>query len=113
MSTVIKTYIGIFVFVFSLAVMTGLMKTSMDTNKARDFYDIVIAEIENSNFAPSVVAACEEQAKASGYELMLNDTGIIKDADGRVVLMEVILKYQYEIPFFGINENKYIRGFAR
>jgi hypothetical protein len=38
---------------------------------------------------------------------------VVKDEDGKPTLMEVILKYEYHIDFFGVVSSQLIRGFAR
>ena len=40
---------------------------------AKEYKADVIAEIENSNFNPSVIAACTSQAEAEGYQLTVSD----------------------------------------
>jgi hypothetical protein len=48
--------------------MAGVMSACIDANNARDFHASVMAEIEDSNFAPSVISACKAQAENEGYE---------------------------------------------
>lgn len=113
MSTTIKTYVGVFILMLSVFSMAGVMSACIDANNARDFHASVIAEIENSNFASSVITVCKEQAANAGYELLIDSNSVVKDEDGKPTLMEVILKYQYRIDFFGAVSNQQIRGFAR
>lgn len=113
MSTTIKTYVGIFILLLSVFAMAGVMSACIDAGNARDFHASVIAEIEDSNFAPSVVEACKTQAEDAGYELLIDDNSVVKDEDGKTTLMEVILKYQYHVDFLGVVNTQQIRGFAR
>ncbi|WP_031420557.1 hypothetical protein [Lachnoclostridium phytofermentans] len=113
MSTTIKTYVGIFILLVSVFSMAGVMSACIDANNARDFHASVMAEIEDSNFAPSVISSCEEQAENAGYELLIDSNSVVKDEDGKPTLMEVILKYEYHIDFFGVISSQQIRGFAR
>lgn len=113
MSTTIKTYVGIFILLLSVFAMAGVMSATIDAGNARDFHASVIAEIEDSNFAPSVIQACQAQAQSAGYELLIDGNSIVRDADGKPTLMEIILKYQYKIDIFGIVSTQQIRGFAR
>jgi len=93
--------------------MAGVMSASIDANNARDFHASVVAEIEDSNFAPSVINACKTQAADAGYELLINDSSIVKDEDGKTTLMEVILKYKYHVDFLEVISTQQIRAFAR
>lgn len=113
MSTTIKTYIGIFLLLLAVFSMVGVMSACIDANNARDYHASVISEIEDSNFAPSVISACKSQASSAGYELLMDNNSVVKDEDGKPVLMEVILKYQYRIDFLGVISSQQIRGFAR
>lgn len=113
MSTTIKTYVGIFIFLISIFSMAGIMSASIDASNARDFHNSVIAEIEDANFAPSVINACKKQAASDGYELLIDNNSVVKDEDGKPTLMEVILKYKYRIDFLKVMNTQRIRGFAR
>ncbi len=113
MSTIIKTYVGIFLLLLSVFAMAGVMSATIDANNARDFHASIMAEIEDSNFAPSVITACQEQAELVGYELLIDSESIVRDEDGKPTLMEVILRYQYRIDFLQVVSKQQIRGFAR
>ncbi|MBO5069259.1 MAG: hypothetical protein J6C37_02705, partial [Roseburia sp.] len=67
--------------------------------------------IENSNFNPKVIEACQRQAADQGYTLEVT-TGVY-DADLDVRMAEVLLKYRYEIPLLGISGEQVTRGVAR
>ncbi|MDR0925354.1 MAG: hypothetical protein LBN31_13505 [Hungatella sp.] len=113
MSTIIKTYVGIFILLLSVFAMAGVMSATIDANNARDYHAAVMAEIEDSNFAPSVITACKAQAEEAGYELLIDSDSIVRDEDGKPTLMEVILRYQYRIDFLKVFSTQQIRGFAR
>ena len=113
MSTTIKTYVGIFILLLSVFTMAGVMSACIDANNARDFHASVVAEIEDSNFAPSVINACKTQAANAGYELLIDESSIVKDEDGKPTLMEVILRYNYHVDFLGVISTQQIRAFAR
>lgn len=112
MSTTIKTYLGIFILLLSVFSMAGIMSACIDANNARDFHASVIAEIEDSNFAPSVIEACKEQAESAGYELLIDEDSIVTDEDGQTTMMEVILEYEYHVDFLGVISTQQIRAFA-
>lgn len=79
--------------------------------EAKEYKAQVIAEIENSNFNPNVIAACVTQAEAVGYNLSV--TNCTYDENYDIKTAEVVLSYQYNLPLFGISETKMTRGIAR
>ena len=78
---------------------------------AKEFKAEVVAEIENSNFNPNVIAGCIEQAEEAGYQLQI--TNCIYDERENIQTAEVVLTYAYEIPLLGIAGTKTTRGIAR
>ena len=82
MSTTIKTYVGIFILMLSLFSMAGVLSACIDAGNARDFHASVIAEIEDSNFAPSVISSCKTQAANYILKSMKN-CAIISPATSR------------------------------
>lgn len=113
MSITIKTYVGMFLLLLSVFTMAGIMSASIDANNARDYHAAVVAEIEDANFAPSVINACKTQAAESGYTLLVDSSSIVSDDTGRATMMEVILSYEYHIPLLNVSNTQQIRGFAR
>lgn len=45
----------------------------LQINGAKDFHSEIISQIEASNFKPSVITACKNQAKDYGYQLEIQD----------------------------------------
>ena len=43
MSTTIKTYVGIFILLFSVFTLAGVMSSSIDAKIARDFHDSIVS----------------------------------------------------------------------
>ncbi len=103
-------YISIFMILFGVAVTTGLIKANMTALRAAEFHMDAIAEIENSNFADPVIDACVSQAAECGYELTVEE---FTDARGVTGMAEVVLSYDYSIPFLKIENKYYKRGYAR
>lgn len=103
-------YISVFMILFGVSVSTGLIKANMTALRAAEFHMDAIAEIENSNFADSVIDACVNQAAECGYQLNVEK---FTDTKGVTNMAEVVLSYDYRIPFLNI-DNKYCkRGYAR
>lgn len=101
MSQIFKSYLGIFLLFLSIAVLIGIVGANMSSDTAGKFHSAVINEIEESNFAESVIQECKESAGNLGYTLEVHP---VKDEDGNVVMAEVILNYDYQIPFLSVKQ---------
>lgn len=111
MGTVIKGFIGIFFILVNVVTGVSIIGQGVEEHAAQNFHADVISEIENSNFAPSVIQSCIAQAEKEGYELTVDN--IIADADNNVQMAEVTMKYKYDIDIFNVTAEKEKRGFAR
>ncbi|MBO5259045.1 MAG: hypothetical protein J6B26_01525 [Agathobacter sp.] len=101
MSQIFKSYLGIFLLFLSVAVLIGIVDANLTSDTAGDFHSAVINEIEESNFADSVIAECKTSAENLGYTLEVNP---VTNEDGNVVMAEVVLNYDYQIPFLGVKQ---------
>lgn len=99
MSQIFKSYLGIFLLFLSVAVLIGIVDANMSSNAAEEFHTAAVAEIEESNFAATVIEECKESAQNMGYTLEVNP---VTDDEGSVVMAEVTLNYYYEIPFLSV-----------
>ncbi len=113
MSLVIKTYMGIFLILLSLLTMLGTISMCIDVVNARDFHNSVLTQIQEANFAPSVLMACQEAAVSRGYQLHIDDTSQMSADKGKKGLVEVRVGYELEIPLFQLKEQHEIYGIAR
>ena len=111
MKNVITAFGTILILMLNVFACIAIGNASMTVAAAKEYKADVIAEIENSNFNPNVIAACVEQAQTAGYELQVVNS--VYDAEQDIQSAEVILTYTYKIPVFGIVETKSTRGIAR
>ncbi|MBD5556847.1 MAG: hypothetical protein HDQ95_16280 [Roseburia sp.] len=111
MKHIIGAFGTLIVLVLNIFICIAVSNASSRAAAAREYKADVIAEIENSNFNPSVINSCIAQADAEGYTLQI--TPCTYDEDGCMQTAEVILSYSYELPIFGISETKSTRGIAR
>ena len=111
MKHIISAYGVLVVFVINIFICISLINATASMAEAKEYKAQVVAEIENSNFNPNVIAACVRQAQTAGYELQI--TNCIYDANNNIQTAEVILTYSYKIPLLGIVETKTTRGIAR
>ena len=111
MTYVIEAISILFALLAGLYGSVSVISVSGQIAAAKEYKADVIAEIENSNFNPSVIAACTSQADAEGYQLTVSDCTY--DALGDLNTAEVILTYEYNLPFFGVSGTRTTRGIAR
>lgn len=91
-----------------IVVCVSMVSMHLNTQAARNFHAQAVNEIENCNFSDSVIAGLIEEAHNMKYTLdirkyQVNDT----------MMAEVVLKYNYTIPFLNIMDSPIIRGISR
>lgn len=111
MGQVMKTYLGIFFLLLMGLVGIGVVAAGIEVNAARNYHADVVTEIECSNFNPSVIDVCKQQAQDSGYKLEVTD--MVYDAGENKQMAEVILTFDYAIPILNLVSDHEVRGFAR
>lgn len=111
MKYIVEAFGVMLVLAMNLFLCIGVVGISADVAAAREYKADVIAEIENSNFNPSVMDGCREQAALQGYELVISTYRYDPVYDRCIA--EVELTYNYEIPLLGIMEQRVTRGVAR
>lgn len=123
MSQIIKTFIGTFFILLLIFLGTGIISAQIDVSNAQNYKADVVAEIENSNYSPSVINACIRQAKSSSYKLSVKvyarekaavtyTEPAVMDTDG-VEMAEVVLTYPYTITFLNSITEHSVRGYTR
>ncbi len=99
-----KTFVGllsaIVIIGSGLGVTTGFSRAVAADNYMESVSKIIL----ESNFSPTVIEQCKQEAIDNGYELEVN----IKDAikEGVKSYAEVELTYYFEIALFNIRQEK-------
>lgn len=108
MKVAIETYVSIFIVCICALLCVCLISADMGVAGARDAYTTYVLQLQDSNFADGVVAACVSDATSRGYSINIevydNGNG---DKSGTVEL-----QYDYVIPVIGYATQRYIRGYA-
>ena len=124
MSQVIKAFTGVFFLILLAMLGSGIVSAQMDSAYARDYKEAVVAEIENSGFCESVMNACIMQAREDGYELTMTvyQSGkepviLGNELRGEIMaenveMVEILLNYDYSIPFLNYMSRHSLRGYA-
>ena len=111
MKYIIEVFSVLMLLMLNLFLCVAVVSVGADVAAAKEYKADVVAELENSNFNPEVIAGCREQAAAQGYELEVVPC-IYDDIYDRQIA-EVSLTYRYEIPLLGISQERVTRGIAR
>ncbi len=113
MSSVIKSFLAIFLILIAMFSFAGVISVTIDVQNARDYHASVVNEIENSNHAQSVINACKDEATTNGYTLTVTEYSSTSDDSPNTKISKVVLSYSYSIDFLNISSNKEIIGYAR
>lgn len=109
MKGAVETMIGIVFMTFMVVLGTGYIIASLNTQNAQQYHAAVIAELESSDMADSVVKSCEEKALENGYK----NLDIQKVVGDHAAYAKVTLKYEYTIPLLNMLLEHEIVGYAR
>lgn len=124
MPVIIKSFMGVFFFSLVVFLGVGIVNYQTDVNRASSYKQDVIEELQNSNFAPSVMNACIQNGADHDYEVCIN----VSSGDGShsaytknalavdtsdVTAAYVTVNYKSRLPFLGIETSNCLRGFAR
>lgn len=125
MSQVMKAFTGVFMVLFLMTTSTGVLGAFYQILHAQNTHAVMIDELENSDYAKSVMEACFETAEKEGYHLQLSlysETDEIRtcttasdlpENTKQVSMAEVILQYSVEVAFFEIEREQQLFGYAR
>jgi hypothetical protein len=110
MKGAIETMMGIVVIALSTVLTTGFIIASLNTQKAQNYHAAVVAEVEASDFSPTVIAGCQEKAIENGYtDLQIEQLTSVKEE----TYAKVILVYDYSMPLLNVVLEHQIVGYAR
>ena len=89
----------------------SFISSNNQVSNARDFYNVAVNRIEDSNCNDQVISQCKSEA---GYTLEIEDLTIYNEQPSRLV----ILKYSITMPVFslfgnGLSKQGVIEGYAR
>lgn len=125
MSQIIKAFTGIFMILFMMTTATGLLGVFLQITHAQNLHASVIQELENSNYAATVLEECFDICQNWGYELEL----ILYKAEGGSVQCEskddvaqissdissarICLVFPIEIVFWDVDMKQQLFGYGR
>ena len=125
MSQIVKTFTALMMMLFLMLTTTSMLGLMVDTVTAQNMHSSMIEELENSHYAKAVIEDCFNAARANGYQLEMilysteqgriscNDIANIPQQMTGVYTAEVVLAYELNSPFFYLQLNQTIAGYAR
>lgn len=111
MKHIVEAFSALILIILMAYVSIAILTASAQVTNAKTYKSDCIAEIENSNFNPTVIANCISKAASAGYQLQVSSCNY--DIYNDINTAEVVLTYQYKIPLFGVSVTKSTSGIAR
>lgn len=114
MKVAIEMFSMIVAVTLGCILFASIISSNNQVCDARDFYNVVVNRIEDSNCNNEVIEQCIEEAKEKGYRLKVEDLTIYNEQPSRFVQLE----YGVVIPVFHLfgekfNKQGVIEGYAR
>ncbi len=125
MSQIFKAFMGIFICLFMMAAGTGILGIFFQTIYAQNLHVAIIDELENSDYAYSVLEGAFTTAEENNFQLEVvlyqKNAAVITcscledvPADlNKVYMAEVILSCPIQIAFFELDSFQKLYGYAR
>lgn len=124
MSQIIKAFTGVFMILLMVITTTGILGGYMQVLTAQNIHSGMIEELENSDYNPqvmreSIAIARQNQVNPTiylygedGNKTQVQKEDEVPEKTDNVVMAEVIVAFEYKIPFLGIREPHRLSGYA-
>lgn len=125
MDTIIKGFLGVFIFAMIMYLAVGTISAEIDSSAARSYMDDAKKEIAEVNMAASVIDAVGKQAVHDGYQMKITVYGSEENTTAdytnesesigntsKAESIELVMTYKYKIPILGISNEHVERGYV-
>ncbi|MCR5737792.1 MAG: hypothetical protein K6G64_09095 [Eubacterium sp.] len=114
MKLAIEFFSMIITITLGCLIFASVIHGNNQISEARDFYNVVVNRIEDSNGNPRVIEDCISEADKHGYQLTVRDVTVEEENPSKLVVME----YGVRMAIYEVFGNKYekravIEGYAR
>lgn len=106
MENIIKAFISVFFTLILVCTGFSIITAVNNGRNADSFLADSVARIENSNYAPSVIAACQNDAANHTPEYTLDVSVAECENDATKKYGSATLTYELKIPFIGYSVEK-------
>ena len=125
MSQVMKGFTGVFLLLLLAVSALGLLGGFLQVFRAQSFHSGVICELEDSDYAPTVIEECLQKGEENGYalkvtvfyktggNLILTQKEQVAQITKEVDMARVELTFGIEFPLFGIESTQILSGYGR
>lgn len=113
-----KIAIEMFTMVITITISCILFSSIINSNNysldARDFYNVVVNRIEDSNCNYQIIEECKKEAADRGYNLLVEDVTLYQEQPSMLVKLEYSVNFS-AFKLFGNDYEKQavIEGYAR
>lgn len=120
-----KAFMGLIMVLILMTTSAGVLGAFYQILHAQDTHAVMLDELENSNFARTIMQSCFETAEREEYRLqfsLYSDSEDIKICTSieelpsqteNIYMVEVVLFYDIEIAFLEIAKEQQLFGYAR
>lgn len=108
MKIAIEAYASVFIICLCVLLGVCLITADLGVASARDAYETYTLQLQDSNYADTVAAACRADAANRGYVLNI----VIHEIGDGSRSGSVEMQYEYSIPIIGYTAQRYIRGYT-
>lgn len=114
MKLAIETFTMVIVVTLACILFSSIISSNNQCLEARDFYNVIVNRIEDSDCNAQIISECENEAKEKGYKLKVEDITLYDESPSKLVQ----LTYNVKLPVFSMFGNDYtkqglIEGYAR
>lgn len=114
MKIAIEMFSIIIAITLGCILFSSIISSNNQMAKARDFYNVVVNRVEDSNCNQNIIEECKEEAEKNGYELIVEDLTVYAEQPSKLIT----LKYSVSLPVFQlfgekIEKEAMIEGYAR
>ena len=114
MKIAIEMFSMIIAITLGCILFASIISSNNQVSDARDFYNVAVNRIEDSNCNDNVVQQCISEADKKGYRLKIEDLTIYNEQPSKLVILE----YDVTLPVFRLfgetfNKQGVIEGYAR
>lgn len=114
MKLAIEMFTMVIAITLACILFSSMISSNNQTMAARDFYNVVVNRIEDSNGNEQIITQCREEAEEKGYSLEIKDVTIYEENPSKLI----IITYDVTFPVFRLFGDEYkrqvvIEGYAR
>ena len=108
MKIAIEAYVSIFIMCLCILLCVCVISADLDAASARDAYTTYVLQLQDSNYAESVIEACERDASNKGYTLTVEP--YVNGNGERTATIDFC--YDYTIPVIQYTTQRYIKRYS-